>query len=90
MVTYEIEVYIGDVDEAETEENLYIHLFGTRGDSGRRILYKSEENEKKFQKGQMDSFKLEAVSLYDLTRIVIGHENRSKGKVKVKQRQQLV
>ena len=78
MLTYTIEVITGDEPEAETEANVWIKLIGSRGDSGKRILYKSD-NEKKFQQGQKDIFKIEAVSLDDIEKIDIGHDNTEKG-----------
>ena len=54
-------------------------MHGSRGDSGRRVLYHSQAHDKKFRNGQCDVFEIEAVSLDDIQQIDIGHENKGKG-----------
>lgn len=53
MVLYEIRIYTGTMTGAETESNVFINLIGTRGDSGKRRLHQSKNNEIKFQRGQV-------------------------------------
>lgn len=53
VLDYEIQVYTGTVSDADAEANVYIHVFGTRGDSGKRKLHKSKFQTLKFQKGQV-------------------------------------
>ncbi|XP_070556277.1 uncharacterized protein [Ptychodera flava] len=74
LVKYHIEVYTGSMANADTKANVYMTIFGKNGDCGRRILYKSKNNEEKFQRDQKDIFEIEAVHLMDLRKVVIGHD----------------
>ena len=49
---YQVHVYTGSEPSADTDANVYIMLFGERGDTGRRLLQRSN-NERKFQEGQV-------------------------------------
>ncbi|XP_013396607.1 lipoxygenase homology domain-containing protein 1 isoform X2 [Lingula anatina] len=79
MQHYEVSVYTGRRWAADCDANLYITLCGSKGDSGKRQLYHSLENDCKFQREQVDVFKLEAVSLEDLTKVVVSHDGRGHG-----------
>ena len=81
VVIYTVEVYTGSKPGSDTEASLYIELYGKRGDSGRRVLYQSKNNDTKFQEGQVDIFSLEAVDLDDIEKVVIGHDEKGKGSV---------
>jgi len=81
VVTYTVEVYTGSKPGADTEASIYIELYGKRGDSGRRILYSSKNNDVKFQGGQVDVFSLEAVDLDGVEKVVIGHSESGKGQI---------
>ena len=50
---YQVQVYTGDHWAAGTDANMYITINGTRGDSGKRLLYKCLNNRVKFQRGQV-------------------------------------
>ena len=50
---YEVKVHVGDRWAADTDANMYITLHGSKGDSGRRCLYHSLDNDLKFQKNQV-------------------------------------
>ena len=41
MLPYIVEVYTGNEPGSETDSNVYLQLIGSRGDSGKRILYSS-------------------------------------------------
>ncbi|KAJ7338826.1 hypothetical protein JRQ81_012728, partial [Phrynocephalus forsythii] len=79
LVLYEINVYTGSNPGAETNSNVYITLFGSRGDSGKRKLHTSRTNNIKFQRGQTDIFSLMAVSLGVLNKILISHDGNGPG-----------
>ena len=51
--TYEVLVHTGDHWAAQTDANVYITLCGSRGDSGRRYLHKSSNNDTKFARNQV-------------------------------------
>ena len=53
MVTYIVQVYTGDVKKAGTDANVYINIFGERGDTGNRKLIKSNTNLNKWEGGQV-------------------------------------
>ena len=50
---YEISVYTGDHWAAGTDANVYITMFGSKGDSGKRWLYHSDSNPEKFQRNKV-------------------------------------
>ena len=55
MITYEVQVYTGDRWAAATDANVYVTLFGSRGDSGKRFLQHSRNNDSKFKQKQVRS-----------------------------------
>ena len=51
---YQVELYTGEEEKAGTEANVYLQLFGERGDSGPRKLLKANNNNKDmFKPGQV-------------------------------------
>ncbi|XP_074242711.1 oxygen-regulated protein 1 isoform X2 [Saimiri boliviensis] len=79
VVLYEIHTYTGTMPGAETESNVFINLIGTRGDSGKRRLHHSKNNEIKFQRGQVDIFSIKAVSLGKLKKVLVSHDGTGPG-----------
>ena len=79
MVIYTIEIQTGSRPGADTEADIYVKLIGRHGDSGKRLLFKSQNNSTKFQSGQLDIFKLEAVTLDEITQVWLGHSEKGKG-----------
>ncbi|XP_058687118.1 oxygen-regulated protein 1 [Poecile atricapillus] len=76
---YVVSVHIGDRWGAETFANVYITLYGKRGDTGVRKLHTSLMKGRKFQRNKVDSFLVEAVSLSHLQKVVIGHDGEGYG-----------
>ncbi|KAM9260875.1 oxygen-regulated protein 1 [Cariama cristata] len=76
---YVVSVHIGDCWGAETFANVYITLYGKRGDTGVRKLHTSLAKGRKFQRNKVDSFLVEAVSLSDLQKVVVGHDGEGYG-----------
>ncbi|NXU82941.1 LOXH1 protein, partial [Xiphorhynchus elegans] len=76
---YVVSVHIGDRWGAETFANVYITLYGKRGDTGVRKLHTSLTKGRKFQRNKVDSFLVEAVSLSCLQKVVIGHDGEGYG-----------
>jgi hypothetical protein len=72
VVKYIVEVHTGDKRNAGTDADVFINIFGDLGDTGERLLEKSETNRNIFERGQIDIFKIEAVSLKQLKKIRIG------------------
>ncbi|VEL10704.1 unnamed protein product [Protopolystoma xenopodis] len=52
---YQIRVITADVKEAGTNANVFLTLYGDKGDSGERKLDKSETHRDKFEQGKMYS-----------------------------------
>ena len=72
MINYELEVHTGTDKDAGSTSQVYCQLFGSRGDSGRRKLLPPSGKAVKYEPGQVDKFRLEAVDLGDLSKIIIG------------------
>ncbi|XP_027629672.1 uncharacterized protein LOC102475442 [Tupaia chinensis] len=70
LVIYHVYVYTGQLKQAETESDVSLCLYGQRGDSGLRLLHKSNMPVK-FRRGQVDKFQVEAVSLGKLQKVLL-------------------
>ncbi|KAG8520692.1 Lipoxygenase homology domain-containing protein 1, partial [Galemys pyrenaicus] len=77
IVRYHIDIHTGQLEQAGTESEVYLCLYGERGDSGLRLLYKSNMPVK-FQRGQIDTFQIEAVSLGKLQKVLLHCEASDK------------
>ncbi|XP_032531612.1 lipoxygenase homology domain-containing protein 1 [Chiroxiphia lanceolata] len=73
--TYKISVFTGDIYGAGTDANVFLNIYGDLGDMGERKLSKSETNFNKFERGQEDTFTIEAVDLGIVYKIKIRHDN---------------
>ncbi|CAF4549680.1 unnamed protein product, partial [Rotaria magnacalcarata] len=62
VVKYTVDVYTADKRNAGTNANVFINIFGECGDTGERPLEYSARKGNKFERNQMDSFVVEAVS----------------------------
>uniref|UniRef100_A0A673ZXJ7 Lipoxygenase homology PLAT domains 1 n=1 Tax=Salmo trutta TaxID=8032 RepID=A0A673ZXJ7_SALTR len=74
-VKYEIIVITGDVKRAGTDSNVYITIYGSNGDSGKRALKQKFRN--LFERGQTDCFILEMLDLGELLRVKVEHDGSS-------------
>jgi lipoxygenase homology domain-containing protein 1 len=79
LVKYIVEVYTGSKSGAGTDAEVFCNIFGEFGDTGDRVLDKSETNRNPFEKGKVDIFKVEAVTLKGLKKVRIGHNGRKAG-----------
>lgn len=50
VIPYEVSVYTGDKRGAGTDANVFLNIFGERGDTGERPLLKSANNFNKFER----------------------------------------
>ena len=48
-----MEVFTGDISGAGTDANVFLNIFGDRGDTGERKLHQSETNKDKFERGRV-------------------------------------
>ncbi|CAH8516071.1 unnamed protein product [Schistosoma turkestanicum] len=77
---YIIQIFTGNKPNSGTNANIFINIFGDKGDSGERWLRRSvNKNSKLFEQNQMDEFVIEAVQLGPITKVCIGHEERTPG-----------
>lgn len=60
LTIYKISVTISDVQNAATDSDLEIEIFGQKGTSGRLKLGTSETNSRKHDRGQTDHFTVSA------------------------------
>uniref|UniRef100_A0A8U8BKQ1 Uncharacterized protein n=1 Tax=Geospiza parvula TaxID=87175 RepID=A0A8U8BKQ1_GEOPR len=70
-----ISVFTGDIYGAGTDANVFLNIYGDMGDMGERKLSKSETNFNKFERGQEDTFTIQAVDLGIIYKIKIRHDN---------------
>ncbi|CAH8570297.1 unnamed protein product [Schistosoma margrebowiei] len=77
---YILQIFTGNKPNSGTNANIFINIFGEKGDCGERWLGHSvNRNSELFQQNQMDEFVIEAVQLGSISKICIGHEERSPG-----------
>ena len=60
-VKYDIVVVTGDVSGAGTNANVFLNIYGTNGDTGKRPL--TQKFRDLFERNQTDKFQIEAVDL---------------------------
>ncbi|KAF6729132.1 Lipoxygenase homology domain-containing protein 1 [Oryzias melastigma] len=72
-VKYEIIVITGDEKGAGTDANVFITIYGSNGDSGRRQLRQKFRN--LFEREQTDRFVVEMLDMGDLWRVRMEHDN---------------
>lgn len=54
------------------KSKVFLNIFGEHGDTGDRMLERSETNRDKFERNQVDVFRIEAVQLKKIKKIRIG------------------
>lgn len=72
-VKYEIIVITGDEKGAGTDANVFITIYGSNGDSGRRQLRQKFRN--LFERGRTDRFLLEMLDMGELQKVQVEHDN---------------
>ena len=60
--TYNVSVKTGNVRGSGTDANVFIKIFGTKGDTG-DLQLRSSDHSNKFERNKTDTFKIEAVSV---------------------------
>ncbi|XP_035377622.1 lipoxygenase homology domain-containing protein 1-like [Electrophorus electricus] len=73
-VKYEVIVITGQEKGAGTDARVFITIFGTNGDSGRRRLRQRCRN--LFERGRTDRFLLELLDMGELLRLRVEHDSR--------------
>ncbi|MFF5189415.1 PLAT/LH2 domain-containing protein [Streptomyces sp. NPDC000345] len=72
MPDYRINVHTGNINDAGTDSNVYIALFGSDGSSDELQLDSGRDD---FERGQVDTFTHTLKNLGDLYRVRIRHDN---------------
>ncbi|XP_023678721.2 lipoxygenase homology domain-containing protein 1 isoform X1 [Paramormyrops kingsleyae] len=72
-VKYEIIIITADEKGAGTDANVFITVYGSNGDSGRRQLRQKFRN--LFERGRTDRFLLEMLDVGDLLRVKVEHDS---------------
>jgi len=71
VIKYQVDVYTGDVWGGGTDANIYITLYGDRGDTGVRQLY-AETKGVYFKQGQVGRFLFHTIySWFSITFFII-------------------
>ncbi|CAL8249227.1 unnamed protein product [Merluccius merluccius] len=79
LMKYRVTVCTGSVGGSGTDASVFLNLIGENGDTGDRELVVCKNNVNKFEKGNMDEFIVEAVSIGQVQRVRIGHDGRGGG-----------
>ena len=72
---YVVDVYTGDVLRGGTNANVFLQIFGDKGDSGEKKLVKSETHTDKFERNQTDRFIIETADLGRIFKVKIRHDD---------------
>ncbi|XP_072290031.1 lipoxygenase homology domain-containing protein 1 [Eucyclogobius newberryi] len=76
VIKYRVTVCTGTVGGSGTDASVFLNLIGDKGDTGDRELFNCKNNVNKFEKGNLDEFIIEAVSVGRVRRIRIGHNGK--------------
>lgn len=61
--SYHVSVKTGTERHAGTDANVFVKLFGSKGDTGKLQLASADNTKNKFEAGRTDNFKLEATDI---------------------------
>uniref|UniRef100_A0A3B4AYF1 PLAT domain-containing protein n=1 Tax=Periophthalmus magnuspinnatus TaxID=409849 RepID=A0A3B4AYF1_9GOBI len=78
-LSYRVTVCTGTVGGSGTDASVFLNIIGDKGDTGDRELINCKNNVNKFEKGNLDEFIIEAVSVGRVRRIRIGHNGKGGG-----------
>ncbi|KAM5220871.1 lipoxygenase homology domain-containing protein 1 isoform 1-T1 [Hipposideros larvatus] len=76
LARYRVILCTGSFEGAGTDANVYLCLYGDAGDTGERLLYNCRNNTVMFQKGNVDEFTIESVTLRKVRRVRIRHDGK--------------
>ncbi|CAF0768261.1 unnamed protein product, partial [Didymodactylos carnosus] len=79
QTSYHVSIKTGDKTQAGTDADVYLKIFGTKGDSDVVQLKNSETNKNKFERNKIDKFILELSDLGKIRAIKIGHNGKGVG-----------
>ncbi|KAM3939741.1 lipoxygenase homology domain-containing protein 1 [Leptodactylus fuscus] len=73
MNKYIARVFTGAANGSGTDADVFLNIFGEKGDTGERKLDNDRDN---FEKGAEDKFTIDAPNLGKIRKITIGHNNK--------------
>lgn len=76
---YIVNVHTSNIKYSGTDANVFINIYGKKGDTGGRALAKSSTYRDKFERGHVDVFTVPAVDLGEMEKIRIWHDNSGMG-----------
>ncbi|XP_070538837.1 lipoxygenase homology domain-containing protein 1-like [Ptychodera flava] len=82
VLEYEVTVKTGKEKKSDTGADVWIVVYGERGDTGKRWLSKNVYKGSRlvlFKKGKSDAFKMKAVDLGPIQKVFIGHTGSKSG-----------
>ncbi|XP_016306772.1 lipoxygenase homology domain-containing protein 1-like [Sinocyclocheilus anshuiensis] len=79
LIKYRVTICTGNISGSGTDASVYLNIIGDLGDTGERLMFMSQNNANKFEKGNHDEFLVEAVTLGQIKRVRIGHDGRGGG-----------
>ncbi|KAM9810394.1 lipoxygenase homology domain-containing protein 1-like [Neosynchiropus ocellatus] len=79
LIKYRVTVCTGTVSGSGTDASVFLKLIGDQGDTGDRELVICKNNVNKFEKGNLDEFIIEAVTIGQVRRVRIGHDGKGGG-----------
>ncbi|TNM89906.1 hypothetical protein fugu_004140 [Takifugu bimaculatus] len=75
-VNYHIAVKTGNISGGSSDSNVFVKLYGEKGDTSKMMLLVSDNNlGNYFEKGRVDIFTVETSDIGQLNRLMIGHTN---------------
>ncbi|KAF6302998.1 lipoxygenase homology domains 1 [Rhinolophus ferrumequinum] len=76
MARYRVTLCTGECEGAGTDANVYLCLYGDAGDTGERLLFNCRNTDNMFQKGNVDEFTIESVTLRKVRRVRVRHDGK--------------
>uniref|UniRef100_A0A914YD55 Uncharacterized protein n=1 Tax=Panagrolaimus superbus TaxID=310955 RepID=A0A914YD55_9BILA len=76
--TYTAAIFTGNRWAADTESDLYIILYGDKGESEKHFL-RQDSDDPKFKQGKTDEFVISTQNLGQLRKVTIGHDHQGYG-----------
>ncbi|XP_056146384.1 lipoxygenase homology domain-containing protein 1 [Lampris incognitus] len=79
LIKYRVTICTGNVSGSGTDASVFLTIFGDLGDTGERLMFMSQTNVNKFEKGNHDEFLIESVTLGQVRRVRVGHDGSGGG-----------
>jgi hypothetical protein len=76
---YVVDVVTANKLGAGTDSNVYLNIYGEKGETGKIHLKKSTNNKDAFEKGKTDIFEIKSKNVGNITKINISHDGEGLG-----------